>query len=125
MIFYIVLAALFAICMKGLLSTINDDNPKWQLEESIIGEEPGLTFRPFYPDDPHELIPLIKFATDSQEDITKWTSNLDQFLDGTSFLSDLFNETVDYSHICISQTTKRQTQIEKAATLVVEIILFA
>lgn len=83
MIFYIALAALFAICMKGLLSTINNDNPKWQLDESIIGEEPGLTFRPFYPDDPHELIPLIKFATDSQEDITKWTSNLDEFLDGT------------------------------------------
>ena len=41
-IFYIALAALFAICMQTLMSTINNDEPKWKLTESLIGINPGL-----------------------------------------------------------------------------------
>lgn len=45
-IFYIVLAILFAICMKGLMSTIDERTPTWLLHESRIGNNPGLGFRP-------------------------------------------------------------------------------
>lgn len=62
--------------------TINEEEPKWKLGESIIGTEPGVAFKPFYPDDPHELIPMIKFATNNQKDILYLTENLDQFLEG-------------------------------------------
>lgn len=36
------LALLFAVCMKGLLATLNDEKPKWILEESLIGTNPGI-----------------------------------------------------------------------------------
>lgn len=39
--FFSVLALLFAICMKGLLATLNYEKPRWILEESIIGTNPG------------------------------------------------------------------------------------
>lgn len=45
-IFYIILAALFAICMQGLFWTLDEKVPKWTLSESRIGNSPGLGFRP-------------------------------------------------------------------------------
>lgn len=49
--FFSALALLFAICMKGLLATLNDERPRWILEESIIGTNPGkfidFLFLPF------------------------------------------------------------------------------
>lgn len=45
-VFYIVLAALFAICMKSLFWTLDEKAPKWTLSESRIGDSPGLGFRP-------------------------------------------------------------------------------
>lgn len=45
-IFYIILAALFVICMQSLLWSLDDKAPKWTLGESRIGESPGLGFRP-------------------------------------------------------------------------------
>lgn len=41
-IFYGLLAVFFAICMKGLLMTIDDNTPKWTLDSSIIGTNPGI-----------------------------------------------------------------------------------
>lgn len=40
-IFYTVLAALFAVCMQGLLYSINDREPTWKQSESLIGDNPG------------------------------------------------------------------------------------
>lgn len=45
-VFYIILAVLFAICMQGLMWSIDEKVPKWTLGESRIGESPGLGFRP-------------------------------------------------------------------------------
>lgn len=45
-IFYLVLAILCAICMKVLFSTLDDKIPKYTLDESRIGSNPGLGFRP-------------------------------------------------------------------------------
>lgn len=42
------MALLFAICMKVLLATLTEKSPKWQLQESIIGTNPG-NFNFFYP----------------------------------------------------------------------------
>ena len=43
-IFYSVLALLFAICMKVLMLTLTNEYPKWQLQESIIGTNPGESY---------------------------------------------------------------------------------
>lgn len=45
-VFYIILGALFSICMKGLYMTLDEKVPRWTLTESRIGDNPGLGFRP-------------------------------------------------------------------------------
>lgn len=40
------MAALFAICMQGLFWSLDEKVPKWTLDESRIGNSPGLGFRP-------------------------------------------------------------------------------
>lgn len=39
--FFSALALLFAVCMKGLLATLNYEKPRWILEESLIGTNPA------------------------------------------------------------------------------------
>ena len=41
LIFYGVLAALVAICFWGFFQTLDPRIPRWQLERSIIGTNPG------------------------------------------------------------------------------------
>jgi sodium/potassium-transporting ATPase subunit beta len=45
-IFYASLAAFWCICFYVFYLTLNMDKPKYQLEESLIGTNPGLGFRP-------------------------------------------------------------------------------
>lgn len=45
-VFYIILALLFAICMQVLMWSLDAKSPRWRLEESRIGNNPGLGFRP-------------------------------------------------------------------------------
>jgi sodium/potassium-transporting ATPase subunit beta len=42
-IFYIALAALFALAMWMFMRTLNDDGPKYYLDDSIIGTSPGTS----------------------------------------------------------------------------------
>nr|CAI5856614.1 unnamed protein product [Callosobruchus analis] len=46
LIFYGMLAALVAICMWVFFQTLDPRIPKWQLDRSLIGTNPGLGFRP-------------------------------------------------------------------------------
>lgn len=91
LIFYVVLAAMFAICMQALLSTLTHEHPKWQLEESRIGTNPGLGFRPIHNDTDHGS--LIWYETKSPASIRVWTKFIDEFLMrewGMAFLLSLF-----------------------------------
>ncbi|KAI5744088.1 hypothetical protein M8J77_025514 [Diaphorina citri] len=78
-IFYSLLAIFFAICMKVLLSTLNNHYPRWQLHESIIGTNPGLGYRPM-PDDPDQGA-LIWFKANNHTNVQKWTRKIDDFLE--------------------------------------------
>lgn len=77
--FYGVLAALVAVCMLVFMRTIDPRVPKWQLEESLIGTNPGLGFRPLPPDDNVEST-LIWYRGAKGEQIKFWTESLDAFL---------------------------------------------
>lgn len=79
-IFYIALAALFAICMKGLLMTINTSSPKWMLNESLIGTNPGLGFRPLPENVDHGS--LIWYDVSDESKVNYWTNILDDFMNG-------------------------------------------
>jgi sodium/potassium-transporting ATPase subunit beta len=74
------LAALFAVCLKGLLATINTSSPKWQLGESLIGTNPGLGFRPIADD--VDQGSLIWYDSTNETQINYWVNLIDTFLDG-------------------------------------------
>ncbi|XP_026471690.1 sodium/potassium-transporting ATPase subunit beta-1-like [Ctenocephalides felis] len=78
LVFYTVLASLFTICMYTMLSTIDKEYPKWQLEDSIIGTNPGLGFRPIA--DNTEEGSLIWFDAKNETEVAKWTTIIDEFL---------------------------------------------
>lgn len=76
-IFYIVLAILFAGCMEVWMSSINDKEPKWILEESLIGVNPGLGFRPI--SEKSEDGALIWYNSQDQNSSRKWIELMDDF----------------------------------------------
>ncbi|TDG44891.1 hypothetical protein AWZ03_008699 [Drosophila navojoa] len=79
-IFYGVLAALVAICMWAFFLTLDPRIPKWKLESSIIGTNPGLGFRPLPPVDNVEST-LIWYKGTQYENYKHWTDSLDEFLE--------------------------------------------
>lgn len=79
MIFFSALAALFAICMYGLLSCLSDQYPRYQLESSLIGTNPGLGFRPVS-NDVEKHGSLIWYVASNETNIVQWTGVLDEFL---------------------------------------------
>ncbi|EDW11716.1 sodium/potassium-transporting ATPase subunit beta-2 isoform X1 [Drosophila mojavensis] len=79
-IFYGVLGALVAICMWAFFLTLDPRIPKWKLESSIIGTNPGLGFRPLPPVDNVEST-LIWYKGTQYENYKHWTDSLDEFLE--------------------------------------------
>ncbi|XP_076626228.1 sodium/potassium-transporting ATPase subunit beta-2-like [Colletes latitarsis] len=77
--FFAILALLFAICMKGLMATINPEKPRWTLDESLIGTNPGLGYRPI--SDNTEEKALIWYSSSDPASVQKWTKLLDKFLE--------------------------------------------
>lgn len=69
---------MFAICMQALLSTLTHEHPKWQLEESRIGTNPGLGFRPI--SNNTDQGSLIWYDTKNLSSIQPWTDLIDEFL---------------------------------------------
>jgi sodium/potassium-transporting ATPase subunit beta len=78
-IFYACLAAFFATCIAGLLSTLNPKEPKWKLGESLIGTNPGLGFRPI--SNETEEGSLIWYDLKDESTTQKWVELLDKFLE--------------------------------------------
>lgn len=110
MIFYIVLAALFAICMQGLLATMNNHYPKWRLDESIIGTSPGMGYRPL-PEDPDKSGTAIQYVAANKSSVASWVNLLNTFLEpyrdhtalpggGKNQVICDFNNTASHGHVC-------------------------
>ncbi|XP_055595814.1 sodium/potassium-transporting ATPase subunit beta-1-like [Uranotaenia lowii] len=77
-IFYFVLGALTAVCFEGLLSTLSDQYPKYQLEQSLIGTNPGVGFRPM-PEDP-EQGGMIHYRAKNKTEVKYWVGRVEDFL---------------------------------------------
>lgn len=84
LIFYGMLAALVAICMWVFFQTLDPRIPKWQLDRSIIGTNPGLGFRP-QADNVEST--LIWFQAANKTNYLKWVNNLKGFLESTNLPS--------------------------------------
>lgn len=78
-IFYGVLAALVAICMWVFFQTLDPRVPKWTLDKSLIGTNPGLGFRPLPPEDNVEST-LIWYKGTDYDNYKVWTDALTKFL---------------------------------------------
>lgn len=77
--FYAGLAVLYAICMKGMFSTLSNEKPTWILSSSLIGTNPGLGFRPI--SDNADERSLIWYSASNATEVKKWTHLLDKFLE--------------------------------------------
>lgn len=73
------LAALVAICMFVFFQTLDPKIPKWQLDRSLIGTNPGLGFRPMPTD--NEESTLIWFQASNETSYLWWKENILKFLE--------------------------------------------
>lgn len=108
-IFYAVLVAFFAICMKGLFASLDERAPKWKLEESLIGINPGLGFRPTAHDVNDRSV--IRYHISNCTTIRKWVGLINEFLEpyhknhtGEPFVECGFNMTPKTDKVCAIPT---------------------
>lgn len=78
-IFYLGLAAFCVLCLKGLMYTIDENTPKWKLDASLIGTNPGLGFRPIA--DNVDQGSLIWYDSKNPAQIRYWIKLIDEFLE--------------------------------------------
>jgi len=79
-IFYSCLAGFFALHMHFFMSTISEDRPKWTLDESLIGSNPGLGYLPF-PEDVDTGTGIF-FKSNDQSTAKKYVDRLNEMLNG-------------------------------------------
>ncbi|XP_017795224.1 PREDICTED: sodium/potassium-transporting ATPase subunit beta-2-like isoform X2 [Habropoda laboriosa] len=83
-IFYAVLAGFFGAMLTVFYQTLDPNAPKWQLDASLIGSNPGLGFRPMPPSSNVEST-LIWYKASDEGNFLHWTRELDKFLEGNLF----------------------------------------
>lgn len=78
-VFYIVLYSFLAGFFAGLLmvfyQTLDIHEPKWTMEASLIGNSPGMGYRPTHSD------PDVTVISFKANDPSFWTKRVDEFLD--------------------------------------------
>lgn len=80
LIFYLILAIFVGVFFKMFSKTLNNERPKYMLRESLIGDNPGLGFRPM-PAEDHIDSSLI-FFSDNAKSSEFWIETLDDFFYG-------------------------------------------
>jgi len=75
LVFYLVLSSLFGIMLWIFYHTLDPRVPRWQLDDSLIGQQPGLGFRPM-PNDSDTKSTLIWYQGKSRQSYELWTKRL-------------------------------------------------
>lgn len=75
---YAILAAVWSFLFYLFQQTISDRHPKWQLDESLIGTNPGLGFRPQNPPSRIDSA-LISYQTGQESDYKYWIDDLNNY----------------------------------------------
>lgn len=76
---YTCLALIWSLYFYIFHLTISDKHPKWRLDESLIGSNPGLGLRPSSPRKRVESA-LISYTEGPDGDFKHWVDNLNEFL---------------------------------------------
>jgi len=79
LIFYSALCGFFAAILAVFYQTLDEHRPKWELDASIIGSNPGLGFRPMPPESNVEST-LIWYKHSDPENTKHWVDELNTFL---------------------------------------------
>lgn len=80
MIFYAALAGFFAAMLAVFYQTLDESKPKWELDNGLIGSNPGLGFRPMPPESNVEST-LVWFEAANEKNTDYWVGALDEFLE--------------------------------------------
>ncbi|KAG5880190.1 hypothetical protein JTB14_036283 [Gonioctena quinquepunctata] len=80
LIFYAVLIGLFSALLAVFYQTLDMQKPKWELESSLIGNNPGLGFRPMPPESNVEST-LIWYKSTDKGNVHYWQAELRKFLE--------------------------------------------
>ncbi|XP_022821020.1 sodium/potassium-transporting ATPase subunit beta-1-like [Spodoptera litura] len=78
LVFYAVLALMFALCMGGLYLTLEETRPTYLLEESLIGANPGVASRPLY-----ETV-VLKYSVENSSEYQPYVEQLNDFFQAYS-----------------------------------------
>lgn len=81
LIFYAALAGFFAGLMTVFWQTLENDKPKYQLSDGIIGSNPGLGFRPM-PPEANLGSTLVWYKASKTDNLQYWYDTVNKFLDG-------------------------------------------
>lgn len=76
--FYACLIGFFSSMLAIFYQTLDMKVPKWQLDRSLIGNNPGLGFRPMPPES-HVESTLVWYKQ-TEDNFLSWTAKLDDFL---------------------------------------------
>lgn len=79
LIFYAALIGFFAAMLAVFYQTLDAKQPKWQLDDSLIGSNPGLGFRPA-PKDTNVESTLIWYKANDKNNTKYWQDELTSFL---------------------------------------------
>lgn len=79
LLFYAALIGFFAAMLTIFYQTLDDKKPKWRLDGSLIGTNPGLGFRPMPPESNVEST-LIWYRASDESNTQFWRNQLDEFL---------------------------------------------
>lgn len=77
---YAILAAIWTLFFYMFQQTISDRYPKWQLDQSLIGTNPGLGFRPQNPPSKIDSA-LITYKADKDGDYEHWIKDLNNYFE--------------------------------------------
>ncbi|XP_056642444.1 sodium/potassium-transporting ATPase subunit beta-2 [Diorhabda carinulata] len=79
LIFYAVLVGFFAALLAVFYQTLDTKKPKWELDNGLIGNNPGLGFRPMPPESNVEST-LIWYKSSDKGNVHYWQEELRKFL---------------------------------------------
>lgn len=83
---YAILLAVWSLFFCMFQQTISDRYPKWQLDESLIGTNPGLGFRPQNPPSRIDSA-LISYRTGHNGDYEHWIKDLKNYVESNYLAS--------------------------------------
>lgn len=117
-IFYAALAGFFAAIFAVFYQTLDDQKPKWQQDNGLIGSNPGLGFRPMPPESNVEST-LVWFEAANEKNTEHWIGALNEFLASKKREKIFSGDCITIFFIILKSTRIRRTKMLRRIALTV------